>query len=514
MKQLLWLAVFVPHFLFGQITNSFLGKPVMEGNEPSVAINPNNVNDIWLAYNTSKVFHTQDGGVNWTEIVTNSPFGFYGDPVVKIAKHGTVYLTHLAQNKSKKWPTWFDCIVFERSTDGVVFQSVCVGGNGQKMQDKPWFSLDEGKKSPFNGNIYLTWTEFDKYGSANQKDSTRIRFSRSSDDGVSFSDPVTVSDVSGNAKDDDKTSEGVTVAVLGNGQILCFWSRSDTLWMDRSSDAGKTWGKDEAVCRMSGGWNFESVKGLVRTNGMPFAVADRKNRVYVGFACNSEQGDLDVFYVVSQKGGRNFSSPIKVNSDIEGADQFSPYLAIDDQARNPQLIWYDKRNSSTGHFCDIYMSRLCGKRPSKNLKLTKEPIILPGQNQFMGDYIGLSAVGRKSLAAVTAYSDDIRKPCIMLIGWNSKLKKINPSMDPVLLVNRNFDSDSLVVCMSFPNQTSYTFEVKNSSKSIITNVIEVVNPNGLNYNEIYLRKGMLKHGFYTFIVRRKGMIFKKSVWLD
>ena len=514
MKQLLWLAVFVPHFLFGQITNTFFGKPVSEGNEPTIAINPQNPSDIWLAYNTSKVFHTTDAGGNWKEVLTNSPFGFYGDPVVKIAKHGTVFLTHLAQNKAKKWPSWFDCIVFERSVDGENFQSVCVGANGQKMQDKPWFSIDEGKKSKFKGNIYLTWTEFDQYGSTNKKDSTRVKFARSSDDGISFSEPVTVSDVGGSAADDDRTSEGVTVAVLSDGKILCFWSRSDTLWMDQSDDAGKTWGKDMAVCSMRGGWNFETVRGLVRTNGMPFAVADKKDRIYVGFACSSEMGDMDVFYVFSKNSGRTFTAPIRVNDDGNGSDQFSPFLTVDEKLNIPQIIWYDKRNSETGHFCDIYSTKLCGKKPLKNIKLTKEPIILPGRKQFMGDYIGLSMVGKKAIAAVTAYHDDIRKPCILLIDWDVKTKKVKPNLDPVLLVNRNFDSDSLVICMAFPNQTSFTFEVKNNVKSILTNVFEVEFPNKVQYQEIFLRKAMLKHGFYTFLIRRKGMIFKKSVWLD
>ncbi len=85
---------------------------------------------------------------------------------------------------------------------------------------------------------------------------------------------------------------------------------------------------------------------------------------------------------------------------------------------------------------------------------------------------------------------------------------------PPVNQNRNFDSDSLVICMSFPNQTSYTFEVKNSVKTFITNVFEVDNPDELGYQEIFLRKSQLGHGLFTFVIRRKGMIFKKSVWLD
>ena len=514
MKQLVLLAVFVPHFLFGQIRNSQFGTPVVEGNEPTIAIHPNNPNEVWLSYNTSKLFRSKNAGENWVEVFPNSPYGFYGDPVIKIAKNGCIFLTHLSKNKAKKWPSWFDCIVFERSIDGVNFTSVCVGANENKMQDKPWFSIDEGQKSRFNGNLYLTWTEFDKYGSTNERDSSRIRFARSSDNGLSFSEPVIVSDKSGGAIDDDYTSEGATVAVLSDGSLFCFWSRSDTLWMDRSLDAGKTWGKDVAICQMSGGWNFELVKGLIRTNGMPFAVADKKDRIYISFACSSLQGNLDVFYVFSKDKGQHFTGPIRVNDDKDDRDQFSPYLTIDEKGNVPQILWYDKRNSESGHFCDIYTAKLCGKKPLKNIKLTKEPIILPGKNLFMGDYIGLSVVNGRGFAAVTSYNDEIREACIQLIDWPLKLKKVRYSDEPVLLVNRNFGSDSLVICLSFPNQSSYTFEVKSNDRSLITNVFEIEKPGQLQYQEIFLRKSRLGHGLFSFTIRRKGKIFKKSMWLD
>ena len=69
-------------------------------------------------------------------------------------------------------------------------------------------------------------------------------------------------------------------------------------------------------------------------------------------------------------------------------------------------------------------AKLCGKKPLKNIKLTKEPIILPGKNLFMGDYIGLSAVNGRGFAAVTSYNDEIREACIQLIDWPLKLKKV------------------------------------------------------------------------------------------
>lgn len=515
MKCIAVIAAFIPLFVFGQFRNSHFGSPVVEGNEPSIAVNPINPNDIWLAFNTSNLYHSEDAGNTWTFVENQSEYGYYGDPVLKFSSNGNIYFAHLAKNKSKKWPTWFDCIVFERSTNGVDFQSTCIAGDKNKMQDKPWFSIDEGPKSKFRNNIYLTWTEFDKYGSANKEDSTRVKFSMSHDFGESFSVPITVSDFSGGAKDDDNTSEGVTTAILTDGTILCFWSRADTLWMDKSSDAGKTWGKDLAVCRMSGGWNFEKVRGLVRTNGMPFAVADKKDRIYVAYACQNEIGDFDIYYVFSGDKGKTFEPPIQVNSDLNsGADQFSPYLTLNDKLENPTVIWYDKRNCEKGHFADVYAAKLCKKKVLNNLKITNEPIILPGKDEFMGDYIGLSLVKGTAIAVVTAYNDDLRKPCIQKIEWNENIKKGVPDQDPILLVNRNFKSDSLVVLVSFPQETSFTFEIKSMNGVVISSVFEIFEPSKINYQEIYVKKSILGHGLYTFLVRRRGKIYKKTVWLD
>ena len=55
MKCIAIVAAFIPLFVFGQIRNTHFGNPVLEGNEPSIAINPTNKNDIWLGYNTSNL---------------------------------------------------------------------------------------------------------------------------------------------------------------------------------------------------------------------------------------------------------------------------------------------------------------------------------------------------------------------------------------------------------------------------------------------------------------------------
>lgn len=503
----------LPHSEISKI--EFFGYPPVEGNEPSISMNPNDADDIWLAFNNDKVFHTLNGGKDWLEVETKSEVGFYGDPVIYRSASGMVYLSHLAKNPNKKWPEWFDCIVFERSTNGVQFYSKCIGQNG-KMQDKPWMSFDEQPKSPYKGNVYVCWTEFDKYGSKSNKDSSRIRFARSENQGNSFFEPVVISDVCGDAIDDDKTAEGATIAVLPDGKICCFWSRNDSLWMDESIDAGRSWGKDRFLTTMKGGWNFDGVRGVQRSNGMPFSCVDSKGRIYVCYGAESPFGDRNVYYMVSFDGGKNFLPPIRINDDPAGADQFKPYFNIDRNTGLPRAIWYDTRNFGSGKFAQIYTATLKGTEVSINSLLSEEPCILPGSKSFYGDYISFDAAQGRGIAAITRYHEDVGKPCIELIQWKGK-KPNHKKLPPVIMVNPNEGSDSLLFLANMPGETSFTIEIKSGRNLITQMIFESLDPSGFKQNEFqefYLSRSKFPSGLYTLVMRRKNKAMKKNFWIN
>ncbi len=71
----------------------------------------------------------------------------------------------------------------------------------------------------FKGNVYVTWTEFASYGSSNPNDSSRIKFSRSTDKEITWSNAITISDRSGDCIDSDNTVEGAVPCVGPNGEI-------------------------------------------------------------------------------------------------------------------------------------------------------------------------------------------------------------------------------------------------------------------------------------------------------
>ena len=516
MRLIAMLWCLIPLFLCGQFKVKTFGEPAIPGNEPSISIDPNDADNIWLAFNNNHVYHSLNGGKQWLDIKVNPPQGFYGDPVIHVTSAGVVYLAHLAKNPKKSYPESFDCIVFERSTNGVEFHSKAIGKNG-KMQDKPWIAVDEWIESRFKNSVYLSWTEFDKYGSKESGDSSRIRFCFSRDYGATFSDPVVISDMCGDAKDGDRTAEGATIGILKNGTLCCVWSRNDTLWYDLSRDGGETWGKDQVLSSMKGGWSMDQVQGMMRTNGMPFVTHDKKGKLYVIYAAENARGDANIYYHVYHPKRERFSQAIKINDDHGQRSQFCPFVKIDQNTGYPRVIWYDKRNSETGRFCQVYTAELKNQRVSPNHCLTNVPIPLTGNDKFYGDYIGFDThKGQGGRAVFTGYDFQTNQNVIQLAQWKKKHPK-RCKAAPCIVINPNDDSDSAIFMIQMPGETSCTFEIKTGRFTKVQKVFLSDTDKGFgsdDFIEVYVNKQALPSGVYNVILRRKNLMVKKRYWVE
>lgn len=542
----------------------------VRGNEPSIAVDPRNPNRTIIGVNTSTVLVTEDPAMKrWQTVVVNPPQGFYGDPVMKISQSGMVFLAHLAKNKQGTWPQFFDRIVFERSLDsGKTFSSVDVGYHEGKMQDKPWFTLDEWADSPGKGNVYLTWTEFDKYSSGSPQDSSRIWFARAKMGmGETFETPVVISDRGGDALDDDGTAEGANIAVTPDGVLHAVWSRSDTLWYDCSKDQGRTWGTDRFLAAQPAGWNHENVRGTMRVNGMPFAVSDARGNVVVVYsrltcnrtaytACNTR----DVFAVVKWAGGEVFSQPVSLNRPQKGmvdaahrldpqtpnfgnTEQYSPMVVTSPNHRRIFVAWQDRRRSATGAFFDVYgaeirVSRRIGVgKPflhiGENIRLSKTASMAPGNAVFMGDYIGLDWQ-RDLVLAYTGFDVSRSYPVIQLAKVRVKshmlgLRKIQgvasidePGLSLWVMDNVSERSNTtdiekdprkdkkILIWAEWPGVNNFTVELKMGSQVVFSHVFENVLDGKVDF-ELPLTRFV--PGSYEMVLRKKGRSVSLPVYL-
>jgi hypothetical protein len=362
--------------------------------EPTIFVNPTNTLNI-VAGSIINFYHTSfDGGKTWTTNSLKSEYGVWGDPCIVADAKGNFYYAHLSDPEGTNWRSnkVLDRMVVQKSTDGGKTWSsgAGVGLNAPKQQDKEWLTVN-----PYNNEIYISWTEFDKYGSKNPMDKSRILFSKSKDDGLTWRKPVVLSQFEGNALDDDLTTEGAVPSVGPNGEIYVAWSYDEKIYFDKSTDGGNTWLKKDIVAtNQPSGWNFE-VPGLNRTNGMPVTGVDISNSkyrgtIYINFADQRNGKDnTDVFIVKSVDDGNTWSQPIKVNQDTTKTHQFLTWMSVDAKTGYIYILFYDRHKYADTNTDVVLAVSTDGGNSFTNTTISEKPFIARS-NVFFGDYTNLS----------------------------------------------------------------------------------------------------------------------------
>ncbi len=357
--------------------------------EPAITIDPKNPSRIVAGANINNFFVSSDTGKTWTADTMFSSYGVWGDPVIIADTASNFYFFHLSNPPSGNW---IDRIVCQKSSDfGSNWDDgTYVGLNGTKAQDKQWGVVD-----PTNNNIYLTWTQFDAYGSSNSVDSSLILFSKSSDGGSTWSAAMRINKVAGDCIDSDNTVEGAVPAVGPNGEIYVAWAGPSGIVFNRSLDEGNTWlSKEILIDSMPGGWDLD-VPGIYRCNGLPVTKCDlsggpNHGTIYVNWSDQRNgSNDTDVWLAKSTDGGDTWSTPIRVNNDAAGKHQFFTWMDIDQTNGNLFFVFYDRRNYNDNH-TDVYLAFSDdGGNIFTNQRIS-ESAFLPDAGIFFGDYTNIS----------------------------------------------------------------------------------------------------------------------------
>lgn len=361
-------------------------------NEISICIDKNNPQRLLAGANIYSIYLSEDGGLTWSGNKQESPHGVWGDPVIIQDTTGSFYHFHLSKVSDGNF---IDRIVCQRSDDGgkSFNQGSYFGLNGDKAQDKPWAVVN-----PANNEIYVTWTQFDKYDSKDPKDRSNILFSKSIDKGESWSSPIKINSVDGNCIDDDDTVEGAVPAVGPDEQIYVAWSGPNGLVFNRSFDGGETWENEEiSIADHAGGWNID-IPGIYRANGMPVTKCDLSDgpnhgTIYVNWADQRNGIDnTDIFLSKSIDQGQSWSEPIKVNQDTSGNHQFFTWMDIDQTSGNMWFVYHDRRNhKDTGTDVYVAVSKDGGLSFTES-KISESPFY-PDPEIFFGDYNNIAAHG-------------------------------------------------------------------------------------------------------------------------
>jgi hypothetical protein len=374
--------------IFSSFDNINISNQSAPQNEPSVKIsrkNPNRVVAAWRDFRTGVTpalrrvgysFST-DGGHNWSvsqltpQIIPDAPLS--SDPVVVVDTAGNFYIYTVSLNEiTGDGELW----LFKSTDEGETFNQVYEMATGPWFEDKEWGTTDLSPTSPFVNTLYCSWTRF----AAN----TSILLIKSTDEGVTWNSPVTVSDGAGGV-------QGSFPVVSSEGELYIVWRSYDSggqIRFDKSTDGGLTFGTDKIVSNSPDSW-FPHM--AVDLSGGLF-----HNYIYVVWD-DLRNGDDDVFLSISSDGGDTWSPAQRINNDpiSNGKDQYWPTIAISESGEIV-IMFYDARNTPSNDIIEAYIARSTdgGTTFTNELVSTQaSPTNIPNSDVRFGDYIHIDFYG-------------------------------------------------------------------------------------------------------------------------
>jgi hypothetical protein len=375
-------------------------------NEPSIAVNPKDPQQLVVAWQVNaSAAYSNDGGQNWNIAEGTEPKNFRvsGDVSVTFDSSGRALLCYIAFDKLGSNQYWArgatrNGVFVRRSADGgktwdadaipvIAHEST----SNIPFEDKPYIFADTASHHP--GNLYVGWTQF-------TLTSSELLFSRSTDGGQSWSQPIKLNSLSGLPRDDNGALEGFDGVVAPDGTLYTTWDDRNGIMMAISRDGGKTFAHDRRI--IATGPGYFGITGVSRSNGFPQISIDPRGgqkggKLYVAWS-DFTNGDVDIFVASSSDHGRTWGPPVRVNNDPihNGNDQFFQWMAVDPQSGAVNLIFYDRRSNNDATTVTLARST-DGGRTFTNYQWDNDPFSADGD--FLGDYLGITAFGNKVFGA-------------------------------------------------------------------------------------------------------------------
>jgi len=248
-------------------------------NEPSVAINPRNPQQVVVAYQTgAHVAYSGDAGAHWHKASDTLPrnYAMSGDVSVAYDNRGHAFLCYIAFDQLGTDEYWGhnatrNGIFVRRSLDGgkrwqrpVVPVIEHATKPGIPFEDKPYLVADN-THGPYAGNLYVGWTHFTLKQSV-------ILFSRSVDDGQTWAKPLRISTQAGLPRDDNGAVEGFSGVVGPDGTLYAVWADGTHVVFTSSRDGGRTFAPSRGIIPIAP--PYFHISNVDRTDGFPVISID------------------------------------------------------------------------------------------------------------------------------------------------------------------------------------------------------------------------------------------------
>ena len=379
---------------------------------PSIAIDPSNVQHLLVGFQAkTSAAYSSDGGAHWALSSEIPPvdYRFTGDTSVAFDHRGHAFVCFIAHDGPGPFKYWGhdpkrNAILILRSLDGgatwgphPISVIEHAEARGIPFEDKPYLVADNHAASPFAGNLYVGWTQ----------DGTKealILLSRSTDGGLTWSAPVRISDQPGMPRDDNGTVEGFHGVVTPDGALHVVFSDTNHIVYAVSRDGGKSFSRNRLIVNTAP--SHFVVQNAAEANGYPqiAMMTDGRGgrpRLYVAWS-DYRNGDVDIFCISSVDGGRNWGSPVRVNTDPvhNAADQLFQWLAVDPSSGAVNVVFFDRRRDPANRSLEVVLGRSTdGARSFENYLLSDHSFDPIGGS--IGEYTGLAAFAGRVFATWT-----------------------------------------------------------------------------------------------------------------
>lgn len=385
--------------------------------EPGIAVNPRDPKQIVAVMQgakqvqgTATVAYSVDGGGTFHLANGTEPqdWRVAGDVSTTFDNKGNAYICYLTFDKLGTNSYWAhnsgrNGIYVRRSADGgktwearavAVKAFAAPGTHDVPFEDEPRIFADTEANSPHAGTLYVGWVEW-------QIKQSIILFSRSTDEGQTWSEPIRISTHAGLPRDDNGSVGGFVQAVAPNGAIYALWVDGNSLVLTQSHDGGKSFTPSRTIIDIAPPY-FGDTTAVSRVEGFPQIAIDPSGRALYTCWSDYRNGDIDVFFSSSADGGRSWSAAERVNDDPihDGKDQFFEWMAADPKTGAIYVEFYDRRSDPKNVSTQVTLARSTDHgRIFRNYAWT-QTAFNPG-GAFLGDYTWLASYNDRVYAAWT-----------------------------------------------------------------------------------------------------------------
>lgn len=382
--------------------------PVTEENstqsENSIFVDPMNAETVLNSNNSTQNpvgslygandLYSFDAGEIWEGEIFGAGGSNSGDPTTAIGTDGRWYVGYIANGGGQG--------ISYSDDQGETWTKKTVAPNPGSLADKNHMWIDNKVGSPYENYLYNGWTPF---GGGNNG---KIVLSRSTDNGETWSSPVSISNGTGGFH------QGCNFSTGPNGEVYAVWAVTygggdeDAIGFAKSLDGGETWETAFTCVNNIRGIRSSGVPQNMRVNSFPVMAVDNgdgetSGNIYVAWTNVGTPGqnsgsDRRVYIVKSEDEGETWSEPIQVNQseNDNGYVSYFPWIAVDPSNGFVSVVFYDNRNSGTTlteAWCATSNTAGDTWEDFKVSDIAFTPAPIPGlASGYMGDYLGITAL--------------------------------------------------------------------------------------------------------------------------